>query len=67
MTFPKTTLFDYGNTLLHEPDFDFLRGEEALFRHIKSNLTAKAEEIFWSNATVGAVMPHAGKALEGSR
>jgi putative hydrolase of the HAD superfamily len=30
-------LFDYGNTLLHEPGFDFLRGEEALFKYIKRN------------------------------
>ncbi len=30
-------IFDYGHTLLYEPDFDFLRGEEALFKYIKSN------------------------------
>jgi len=30
-------LFDYGHTLLCEPDFNFLRGEEALFKYIKSN------------------------------
>ncbi len=30
-------LFDYGHTLLYEPDFDSLRGEEALFKHVKSN------------------------------
>lgn len=34
---PKMILFDYGHTLLYEPGFDFLRGEEALFKYIKSN------------------------------
>ena len=34
---PKMILFDYGQTLLCEPDSDFLRGEEALFGYIKSN------------------------------
>jgi putative hydrolase of the HAD superfamily len=34
---PKMILFDYGDTLLCEPGFDFLRGEEALFGYIKSN------------------------------
>lgn len=34
---PKMILFDYGRTLLYEPDFDFLRAEMELFRHIKCN------------------------------
>lgn len=34
---PEMILFDYGHTLLHEPDFDLLRGERALFRHVISN------------------------------
>ena len=34
---PQMILFDYGDTLLCEPGFDFLRGEEALFEYIKSN------------------------------
>lgn len=34
---PKLILFDYGNTLLSEPGYDTLRGEEALFKYIKSN------------------------------
>lgn len=34
---PKMIIFDYGNTLLHEPDFDFLRGDTVLFDFIKSN------------------------------
>lgn len=37
MNRPKMIIFDYGNTLLCEPGFDFMRGEEALFKHIKSN------------------------------
>jgi len=34
---PEMIIFDYGNTLLNEPDSDFLRGEQALFGYIKSN------------------------------
>ena len=34
---PKMILFEYGHTLLCEPEFDFLRGEEALFEYIKHN------------------------------
>lgn len=34
---PKMILFDYGHTLLCEPNFSFLRGEEALFEHIRKN------------------------------
>lgn len=44
MYYPKMIIFDYGHTLLYEPDFDTLRGEKALFKYIKSNknnLTAK--------------------------
>lgn len=37
MTMPKMILFDYGGTLLYEPDFDPRRGNEALFRLIKDN------------------------------
>ncbi|HOJ11538.1 MAG TPA: HAD family hydrolase [Clostridiales bacterium] len=37
MVYPKMILFDYGHTLLHEPDFDTLRGEEALLKYVKSN------------------------------
>ena len=37
MNKPKMVIFDYGHTLLYEPGFDFLRGEEALFRYIKNN------------------------------
>ena len=34
---PKMILFDYGHTLLSEPDIDFLRAETALFKYIKTN------------------------------
>ena len=34
---PRMILFDYGGTLLGDPDTDFLRGEEALFRHVTAN------------------------------
>lgn len=34
---PKMILFDYGHTLAHEPDTDFLRGEKAVFRHLTAN------------------------------
>lgn len=34
---PKMILFDYGGTLLNDGDADFLRGEEAAFRHVAAN------------------------------
>lgn len=34
---PKMILFDYGHTLMYEPEFDFLRGEQALFPYITKN------------------------------
>jgi len=34
---PAMILFDYGHTLLYEPECDFLRGEEAAFCHVKDN------------------------------
>ena len=37
MRYPSMIIFDYGHTLLYEPDYDPLRGERALFEHIKSN------------------------------
>jgi len=37
MNKPKMILFDYGNTLLCEPMFNTLRGQEALTGYIKSN------------------------------
>lgn len=34
---PKMILFDYGGTLMYEPDFDPVKGSEALFPYIVSN------------------------------
>jgi len=34
---PKMILFDYGGTLLREPDWDMLRGERAVFAHVAEN------------------------------
>lgn len=34
---PKMLLFDYGGTLLYETKFDFSKGEQAVFQHIKWN------------------------------
>ena len=34
---PKMILFDYGGTLLCEPEWDMLRGERALFEHAVAN------------------------------
>ncbi len=34
---PDMILFDYGHTLLYEPDFNALRGEEALFSYVTEN------------------------------
>ena len=37
MHLPKMILFDYAHTLAWEPDADFLRGERAVFAHVKDN------------------------------
>ena len=34
---PEMILFDYGGTLLCEPDWDLLRGEKAVFEHVIRN------------------------------
>ncbi len=34
---PKMILFDYGNTLLHEPGFDLMRGTREVFKHVVKN------------------------------
>lgn len=34
---PEMIIFDYGHTLLYEPQFDFLKGEKAIFKYIKDN------------------------------
>ena len=49
MKTPKMIIFDYGHTLLCEPQFDLLRGEEALFNYVqsnKNNITAKQAKDF---------------------
>ncbi len=37
MNCPEMILFDYGNTLLHEPGFNTLRGNEALMQYVVQN------------------------------
>ena len=34
---PEMILFDYGHTLLYEPDWDPERGDRALFSHAVKN------------------------------
>ena len=36
-TKPKMILFDYGGTLLYEPDYNLLNGERAVFKHVIEN------------------------------
>ena len=37
MQLPKMILFDYAHTLAWQPDEDYLRGERAVFAHVKEN------------------------------
>jgi putative hydrolase of the HAD superfamily len=37
MNKPKMIIFDYGHTLLYELEFDFIRGEKELYKHIVKN------------------------------
>ncbi len=37
MNKPRMIIFDYGHTLLYEPEFDFLRGEKEICKHIVKN------------------------------
>ena len=37
MQTPKMILFDYGHTLCHEYNTDFLRGERTVFQHVTNN------------------------------
>jgi putative hydrolase of the HAD superfamily len=54
MRTPKMILFDYGHTLCHEPNFDFVRGNRAFYQYIKKNprnlspeeINSYAEELF---------------------
>jgi len=46
MKMPKMILFDYGDTLLLEPDYNSLRGTKALMRYmIKNPLNLSAIEV----------------------
>lgn len=57
---PKMIIFDYGFTLLYEPNFNTLQGEKALFKYIKSNkndLTPEqvndfAQELFYKISNI---------------
>ena len=44
MTRPEMLLFDYGGTLLLEPDLDFERGGRALFAHVAGNPLGRTPE-----------------------
>lgn len=44
MKLPKMIIFDYGGTLLYEPDFDWLRGEKEVFKHVIENPMNKTPE-----------------------
>lgn len=41
---PEMILFDYGFTLLYEPDMDFLRGEKAVWPYVAENPLGKTPE-----------------------
>lgn len=52
MNKPSMIIFDYGHTLLHEPEYDFLRGEKELYKHVvknPNNLTVEEIESFGSD------------------
>jgi len=60
MKMPKMIIFDYGHTLVCEAGYDFLRGQEVLFKYIaknKSGATAKevndfADKLFADHSAV---------------
>lgn len=37
MKYPKMILFDNGHTLLYEPDWDSVRGNEELLKYVTKN------------------------------
>lgn len=50
---PKMIIFDYGGTLLYEPDFDWLRGETEVFKHvIKNPMNKTPEDIYNFNEKI---------------
>ncbi len=56
---PKMILFDYGGTILNEPDTDFLRSEQIIFSHVISNPHHHtAEELNnWENNRFQSLQP----------
>lgn len=66
MKFPRMILFDYGDTLLYEPDIDLLRGEEALFQYVKSNKNgvSAAEACAFSLKLIADIRALRGSGLE---
>ena len=58
-TKPKMILFDYGGTLLCEPGWNMLRGEEALFKHILVNPHhyTPADLCAWEHAYFQSLQP----------
>ena len=59
MTRPEMILFDYGGTLLCEPDWDSLRGEKAVLEHAVSNPQGCTPEELaaWERASFPSRMP----------
>ncbi len=56
---PKMILFDYGGTLLCEPEWDMLRGEKAVFEHVASNPhhVTPEELSSWERAYFQSLLP----------
>lgn len=56
---PEMILFDYGGTLLCEPDWDILRGERAILEHAVSNPRGCTPEELsaWESGSLLARMP----------
>lgn len=53
MNTPKMIIFDYGGTILYEPDSDWLRPEFELFKHIVKNPHNKTpQEMFEFNGRI---------------
>lgn len=45
---PQMIIFDYGHTLLYEPNFDFLRGDRALLPYMTKNMNNLTPEEIYS-------------------
>ncbi len=48
MTLPKMILFDYGQTLMTEGNFDALAGDEALLRDMKAPSMSQLSRSSWA-------------------